>query len=401
MVNDQESGSAFANILRRGYGNIFDENWPMWLGGVLIGIMSVITFAWARPWGVAGGLRNWGDWFFNLVGIYRYPPLSPLTSTSSLLTLGLLLGAFGSALMSKQFALRGAPPLELGKGIAGGTLMGIGAAMAGGCNVGGFYTAISALSFSGVAMMIGLIMGAYLGLRYLYWELEHLPSSSSGGETPSVKKEKNFEWLAIEPYLGAAVFVACIVWAWVYAKQAYTREGVLLLCGVAFGLIIQRTRFCFVRGFRDPFMTGEAEVSRAIALSLGISILGFAALKWAGLRGEGVYVADAFWFGGLVGGMVFGFGMEVAGGCGSGSVWRAGEGQIKLILAVICFALSMSLFEAWIGSSEDLTALMGHEVFLPNYLTYKWTLIVLILLMAVYYLAATWNEETEKFTVEM
>jgi hypothetical protein len=63
--------------------------------------------------------------------------------------------------------------------------------------------------------------------------------------------------------------------------------------------------------------------------------------------------------------------------------------------------LSTSLVKAWIQSSKTLTALMGHRVFLPDYLSYKGTLIVLILIMLVYYLAVTWNEETEKFVVEM
>ena len=372
----------------------------MWLGGLLIGIMSVITFAWARPWGVAGGLRNWGDWFFSLVGVYQSKPVSPLISTNSILTLGLLWGAFGSALLSRQFAIRKAPPLELLKGIVGGTLMGIGAAMAGGCNVGGFFSSVSALSASGLTMMIGLLAGAYLGLRYLYWELEHLPSGSTGGAAES-KKEKRGDWLKVEPYLGAIVFLAAIVCAWIYNKEAYTRVGGLLLCGIAFGFIIQRTRFCFVRGFREPFMTGESEVPKAIAISILVSVLGFAALKWTGVRGENIYVSQAFWFGGLVGGAIFGLGMVVAGGCGSGSVWRAGEGQIKLMLAVIFFALSTSLLKAWIRSSEFVSSFMGYRVFLPNFLTYKWSLILIITIMLAYYVITIWNEETEKFVVEL
>jgi len=399
MSDERESG-ALIDILRRGYQTIFYQNWAMWLGGLLIGIMSIITFAWARPWGVAGGLRNWGDWFFSLVGVYHNRPISPLISTSSILTLGLLWGSFGSSLMSKQFAIRIAPPFELVKGIVGGVLMGIGAAMAGGCNVGGFYSAVSALSLSGIAMMVGLIAGAYLGLRYIYWELEHIPAGSTKKEV-SKKKDSGFSWLEVQPYAGAAVFLAAIVCSWLYGREAYTQLGGLLLCGIAFGVIIQRTRFCFVRGFRDPFMTGEGAVPRAIAISIIISVLGFAALKWAGLRGEEVYVPQAFWFGGLIGGIIFGFGMVVAGGCGSGSVWRAGEGQVKLMVAVICFALSTSLFKAWIGSSKVLTALMGQRVFLPDFLTYKWALIGVILIMLIYYLAATWNEETDKFTLEM
>ena len=148
-------------------------------------------------------------------------------------------------------------------------------------------------------------------------------------------------------------------------------------------------------------MTGEGEVPRAIAISLMISILGFAALKWTGLRGEEVYVTQTFWFGSLVGGIVFGFGMLLAGGCGSGSVWRAGEGQVKLIIAVICFCLSTSLFKALIKSSEGFASLIGSRVFLPDYLSYKWTLVILFLILCAYYLIATWNEETDKFIVEI
>ena len=69
--------------------------------------------------------------------------------------------------MSRQFGFQMAPPLELVKGVIGGTLMGLGAAMAGGCNVGGFYSAVSALSLGGLVMMLGLVLGAILGLRYL------------------------------------------------------------------------------------------------------------------------------------------------------------------------------------------------------------------------------------------
>ena len=384
-------------ILKRAYSTVFYENWPLWVGGILIGIMSVLTFAWARPWGVVGGLRNWADWFFHQIGLYSHAPVSPLFSTNSILTLGLLWGAFGAALMSKQFALRMAPGRELIKGVVGGSLLGIGSAMAGGCNVGGFYIATSALSFAGLAMMVGLVVGAYLGLRYLYWEMMHLPSNPPKGGSG----QKRVNLVGIEPYIGALVFIGAIVAVWFYAREAYTRVGGLLLCGIAFGIIIQRTRFCFVRCFRDPFMTGEGDMVRAITYGIIISILGFAALKWTGLRGEEVYVTQTFWFGSLVGGIIFGFGMLISGGCGSGSVWRAGEGHIKLMVVVVCFALGNSLFKALIKSSEGFTALIGNRVFIPDSIGYKWTVIILIAVFVVYSLIATWNEETDKFTVEM
>ncbi|HDZ90198.1 MAG TPA: hypothetical protein ENH37_05925 [Deltaproteobacteria bacterium] len=396
-MGENNETSVVGGILKRAYSTVFYENWPLWLGGILIGIMSVLTFAWARPWGVVGGLRNWADWLFHQIGLYSHPPVSPLISTNSILTLGLLWGAFGSALMSKQFALRMAPGRELIKGVVGGSLLGIGSAMAGGCNVGGFYIATSALSFAGLAMMVGLVMGAYLGLRYLYWEMMNLPSSPPKGTSGG----KGVNLLSIEPYVGALVFIGAIVAAWFYAREAYTRVGGLLLCGIAFGIIIQRTRFCFVRCFRDPFMTGEGDMVRAVTYGIIISILGFAALKWTGLRGEEVYVTQTFWFGSLVGGIIFGFGMLISGGCGSGSVWRAGEGHIKLMVVVVCFALGNSLFKALINSYGGLKALMGDRVFIPDTIGYKWAVIILIAVFLVYSLIATWNEETDKFTVEM
>ena len=69
-MNEEKNNSVLGEIIKRGYGTVFYQNWPFWLGGLLIGITSMVTFAWARPWGVAGGLRNWGDWLFGLIGLY-------------------------------------------------------------------------------------------------------------------------------------------------------------------------------------------------------------------------------------------------------------------------------------------------------------------------------------------
>ena len=93
--------------------------------------------------------------------------------------------------------------------------------------------------------------------------------------------------------------------------------------------------------------------------------------------------------------------MLLSGGCGSGSVWRAGEGQVKLMVVVVCFSLAGALFKGLIKSSPGLKSFLGEAVYLPDYLTYKWTLVIMVLVFAAYFLAATWNEETDKFTVDM
>src|SRR5262249_56075554 len=100
--------------------------------------------------------------------------------SGSLLNLGVLLGGLNAGPLSREFAVRVPPRGEAVKGVGGGLAMGVGAMLAFGCNVGGFFSAMSALSLSGFGMMLGLGLGAFLGLRYLIWELERRPAWSSG-----------------------------------------------------------------------------------------------------------------------------------------------------------------------------------------------------------------------------
>jgi hypothetical protein len=71
------------------------------------------------------------------------------------------------------------------------------------------------------------------------------------------------------------------------------------------------------------------------------------------------------------------------------------------MVVVICFSLVGSLFKGLIKSSPGFRAFLGKPIFLPDYVTYKWSLVIMTLVFAAYFLAATWNEETDKFTVEM
>ncbi len=387
--------SVLVERFKQGYSAVFERNWPFWVGGVLLAFLGVLAFASGRPWGVAGGLRVWGDWFFYAVGLYdKAPGHSLFLSEPGMLTWALLFGAFGSALLSRQFSIQMAPNWELLKGLVGGILLGVGSVMAGGCNVGGFYSALAAGSVSGFAMMIGLLIGALIGLKYLMWEMENITAKPLKAKEA---KEGGVDWKKIQPWLGALVFLVLIVWAYALSFQAYTEIGVLMLIGAGIGLVIQRVRFCFVRAFRDPFMTGEAVATRAVALSVMISFVGFMIIKWSGLRPEMTYVYH-HWIGGLLGGVVFGVGMLLTGGCGSGSVWRAGEGQVKLIIAVIMFALSNSLFKYYVFTNKVAQA-WGQPFFLPHATGYFWAIVLVCLVMVVWWAAMAWNEETDKFTM--
>jgi len=385
----------FWELVKTGYRRVFIEEWSAMTGGVAVGILSVLSFTWARPWGVVGGLRVWGDWLFHAVGLYDKAPSSAWTDTNSLITLGLIWGALAASMLARQFALRMPPRLEIFKALVGGTLLGIGSALAGGCNVGGFYSSVSALSLSGFAMMAGLLAGAWVGLKYLYWEMEHL----SPGPTLTLPSGGGLG--ATRPWLGWALLLGGLFLFWRYQVNGYAVEGGVVLCGMGFGFILSRSRLCFARAFREPFMTGEAKTTQVVIISLVISVLGFAILKWAGLRNEISYVAPNFGLGGLVGGFVFGIGMLMTGGCGSGTAWRAAEGQIKLILALVVFALTNSLSKAVINTSSELQSLVGFRIYLPDLLGYGWAVAAVLFVLGVWYLLAAWNERTERFVAQM
>ncbi len=404
-MSEVNEASVFLTLLKDAYAKIFYKNWPVWLGGLLIGIVSVITFAWARPWGVVGGVREWVDWLFYYLGIYSsHPVYSPHLSSSSILTFGLIWGAFASALLSKQFAVKTPPPFELVRGAIGGILMGIGAAMAMGCNVGGFFSATSALSLGGIAMMAGLSVGAFLETRYLYWEVQHLRFRRGDGVSKK-PKEGSYDLKKLQPYMGTLAILAVFAAAFIYRSYGidpgsgynYARTGGLLISGLAFGIILHRSRFAFLQAFRDPFINGNAEQARGVVIAVIVSVLGFAVLKSTGLKPEEAYVRPTFWVGSFIGGIIFGFGMPFAGGCASGTCWRSAEGKVKNITAFIFFGVSNSLTKLLIDSSETLTSVMGKKVFLPAYISYHWTIILIVMIMLLYYLVTSWNEKTRAF----
>ena len=378
------------------YAVLFGRPWSIWGSAVLVATVNVFLFAFDRPWTASDGMRNWGDWVLTGLGIVRRPDLLvPWLYSGSLLNGGVLLGGLVAALLSSEFAIRLPPRGELAKGAIGGLLMGVGAVLAFGCNIGGFFSATSALSLAGLAMMLGLGAGAVLGLRYLVWETEHRPRWSSGAGrvylAPSDARASR------QPWVGALLLVLLLATPAVYSRAGYVAQGVFLLFGVAFGVIFQRSRFCLVRAFREPFMTGDAEHTRAAALALVISTLGFAILKFTDLKDKSEWVFPAAGAGALAGGLAFGVGMTLAGGCGAGSIWRAGEGQVKLWAAIACFALGVSLTRL-AAAQAGLLQQLGAAVFLPSAIGWGGAIGLVVLVMAAWALGATWNEETRRFS---
>ena len=165
--------------------------------GVVVAFLSILMMAWWRPWGAVGAIRSWGDWIIyglntfigaesGILGYYDEAPVALLGGTGSVIGIGFVGGAFISACLGKDFAFRIPPYREMVKAVIAGILMGIGAALAGGCNVGGMYNALGNLAANGFTMWIGLTIGVVLGLKLLYLEMEHITWGGGGSGTINI-----------------------------------------------------------------------------------------------------------------------------------------------------------------------------------------------------------------------
>ena len=218
---------------------------------------------------------------------------------------------------------------------------------------------------------------------------------------------------AIIYLLGIAAMVGVIWGAYSFAGNTNgkiaTLSGVIVIAA-ALGYVMQRGRWCMVQGFREPHMTGDCTLAKSVALSILIVAIGAAVLKYSvPLRAEGVavldpanYVRGTFGWGSIVGGFIFGLGAMFAGGCGSGTLWRVGEGQVKLIMVVPFFAISNSIMTAWFKDNDfEAKGVLGSYVYLPDVMGYGDTCCSWLRHMVVWYLVVAWNEETNKLIVPM
>ena len=393
-------------ILQELFNTFFAKHWPVWVGGITLGLLNILLFTVKSPWGASGGINNWGENIFKIIGIPAFENATP-TSTSlyGVLCLVLVLGSFAGALFSKEFALRIPPKGELIKGFIGGALMAIGATLGLGCTIGSFFSGVPALSGGAIIFTIGLFIGTILALKYLLWEMEKFPGFSSGKSyTLLAASEKKGNW---QIWLGWIVSIGTFVLAY---KVAGT-NGVLawfIISGLLMGLICQRSRFCIVKAFRDPFMTGESDGSVGVIVGLLITLIGFTAIKYFGIgvgetsirAREMTWVFGHFWLRGLLGGFVFGLGMTVAGGCAVGTLWRVGEGQVKLWMAALGFLLLSPVSKHYIVPPilDMLPHSMKFKNYLPDYLGYTGAFLLVVLIILIWYVFVKWNERTGKFS---
>jgi hypothetical protein len=117
-----------------------------------------------------------------------------------------------------------------------------------------------------------------------------------------------------------------------------------LAIGAIFGVTVVLTNFCTMGAIADIRNAGDYKRFRSWILAAAIALAGTQILASAGVLNltETVHLQGRVsWLGALGGGLIFGFGMVLAGGCPSQNVVRAGSGDLRaltVLLVVTVFA---------------------------------------------------------------
>ncbi|WP_022854984.1 YeeE/YedE thiosulfate transporter family protein [Thermodesulfobacterium thermophilum] len=321
------------------------------VGGILLALLLVLGEYFGAPWGITN------QPFFNLFVLW--------------------LGAFFSANLFKECGLRIPSNQELIKSFMAGILMGIGAFLATGDNITSFVMPFVNLSAGSLVVLVGLWIGGFIGIKYQLKELE--------------KKQQvraiQIRFTKLNPLL-ALLSLGVLVWLCFKSWD--------LVFWAAIGMVLQKSNWCMVNTLKEPFFSEKNINTQAVVLTLGLAVLGIWGLKFYQVLEPYTYVLPNFGILGLVGGIIFGLGMLLAGSCGASLFAKSGEGDLK---SFITLGVLLSCYKA-LNSTISLSFLQGPlkdlNIYLPDYFGYSGALLISLVVLGFWLTFSWWNSKTKK-----
>jgi uncharacterized protein len=168
---------AFDTSARR---SLLSGPWPLIWGALALALGNFATLALAgRPWGITSGFALWGSKLWALTGAdvaswaYRKPPAraqalseSVFADITSVMDFGIAIGALLAAGLAGKYAPTWRVPFKtLLAAALGGLLLGYGARLAYGCNIGAYFSGIASSSVHGWAWLAMALLGTVVGIR--------------------------------------------------------------------------------------------------------------------------------------------------------------------------------------------------------------------------------------------
>ncbi|MER2260516.1 MAG: YeeE/YedE family protein [Psychrobacillus sp.] len=116
-----------------------------------------------------------------------------------------------------------------------------------------------------------------------------------------------------------------------------------LFCGALLGFVMQRGRFCLTGGFRDMYLTKDNRMFYALLIAIAVQSVGVYTLIELGVFefNAGTLPLVAI----IIGSFIFGIGIVLAGGCATGTWYRAGEGLIGSWIALAGYMLMAAIMK--------------------------------------------------------
>jgi uncharacterized protein len=170
--------------IRDGHGSWLRGPWPLVAGALgLAGIQIATLLLAGRPWGVTGAFALWGSKIAALGGVdvaawpywQRPDAAAALTASvfadvTSVMNFGIVLGALTASSLAGRFAPVLRIPLpHVAAAIVGGLLLGYGARLAYGCNIGAYFSGIASSSLHGWLWFAAAYAGSTVGTRMRPW----------------------------------------------------------------------------------------------------------------------------------------------------------------------------------------------------------------------------------------
>ena len=170
--------------------------WPLMAGAIALAVLNFATLALSgRPWGITSAFALWGAKAAGVLGVdtasWPYwltkPNAAALAApisrdVTSVMDIGIVLGAMLAAALAGRYAPVWRVPLRsLVAAIVGGLLLGYGARLAYGCNIGAYFSGIVSGSLHGWLWLVAAVFGNVLGTRmrpFFGLEVERLRATS-------------------------------------------------------------------------------------------------------------------------------------------------------------------------------------------------------------------------------
>jgi uncharacterized protein len=163
---------------RRGWRRFLHGPWPLLAGAVALALGNFATLYLAgRPWGITSAFALWGSKIFAASGVdvaswaYWQPverakalQASVFADITSIMDFGIILGALLASGLAGKFHPGWRVPLRsLVAAVLGGLLLGYGARLAYGCNIGAYFSGIASASVHGWLWLVAAFAGSVLG----------------------------------------------------------------------------------------------------------------------------------------------------------------------------------------------------------------------------------------------